>query len=210
MSAVGTARGLRLVREFGEEIHHARLAAGLSQALVATAAGITQSSISRMERGVPPFPDLVEAARVARVVGLDLSTRCFPAAGQLRDAAHLDLIRRLVARLGAGIHHWLEAPIGPDDQRAWDVLLTVGGQRIGVIAETRIRDLQALFRREHQKQLDSGVDLLLLLVADTKHNRAVLAEASAVLRTAFPLGTRTVLTQLARGEAPEANGIVFL
>ena len=159
---------------------------------------------------MPPYPDIVEAARAARIVGLDLSVRCFPAAGRLRDAAHAALIRRFLARLPRGMGRRLEAPIGPGDPRAWDVLLGVGGVRIGVIAETRIRDLQALLRREHQKQLDSGVELLLLLVANTKHNRAALAEAGQFLAEVFPLGARPVLTALSRGQAPAANGVIII
>jgi transcriptional regulator with XRE-family HTH domain len=201
---------MRLARQFGDELRYARLAAGLSQARVAAAAGVTQGSISRVERGMPPYPDIVEAARVARIVGLDLSVRCYQAPGQLRDAAHIALIRRLLERLGPDVTHSLEAPIQTDDQRAWDVLLIAGGTRIGIAAETRIRDLQALLRRERQKQLDGGVDRLLLLVADTRHNRAALAEAGASLWASFPLGTRALLTGLGRSEAPDANGIVIL
>ena len=90
------------------------------------------------------------------------------------------------------------------------MLLTVGQVRIGVIAETRIRDLQALLRREHLKQLDGNVDRLILLVADTRHNRSALAEAGHALRATFLLGTRAVLARLGRGEAPPASGVVVL
>ncbi len=210
LSALGTARGLRLVHQLGDELRHARLAAGLSQARVAAAAGVTQGVISRVERGVAPFPDIVEAARIARIVGLELSVRCFPAPGQLRDAVHVALIQRFLARLGPGITYFLEAAIQSNDQRAWDVLLTVGATRIGVIAETRIRDLQALLRREYQTQHDSGVELLLLLVAESRHNTAALNEAGLLVAESFPLRTRAVMTRLSRGQAPEANGIVIL
>ena len=46
----------------------------------------------------------------------------------------------------------LEAPIPQArDPRAWDVLLTFGKARVGVAAETRLRDWQALLRREQMK-----------------------------------------------------------
>jgi transcriptional regulator with XRE-family HTH domain len=203
---------MRLIYELGAELRHARLAAGLSQASVAAAAGVTQGSISRLERAKAPHPDIVEAARIVRLVGLELSVRCYPAPGQLRDAAHVALIGRLLGRLGPGIRHHLEVPIQPGDQRAWDVLLTAGAVRIGVIAETRIRDLQALLRREHLKQAeaDSRIEHLLLLVSNTRHNRTALAEACAALSTTFPLAPRAVLASLGRGEAPEGNGVVIL
>jgi hypothetical protein len=144
------------------------------------------------------------------MVGLELRLQCYPAAGQLRDAAHIALIRRLLKRIPSHIARQLEAPVRAGDLRAWDVLLEMGAVRIGVIAETRIRDLQALLRREHLKQVDGGIERLLLLVADTKHNRAALQEAGSLLLASFPLGTRATLTRLSRSEAPTADGIVIL
>jgi transcriptional regulator with XRE-family HTH domain len=210
LSAIGTARGRRLCREFGEEIRHARLAAGLSQASVASAADMSQETISRYELGQAPHPDLLQAARVARMLGLELSVRCFPAAGQLRDVAHVALIRRFLSRLDPRIGRRLEAPVAPGDQRAWDVLVIAHDVRIGVIAETRIRDLQALFRREHLKQVDGNVQHVLLLVANTKNNRTAIREADGLVNEAFPLSSRAVLGALGRGEAPRANGVVIL
>jgi transcriptional regulator with XRE-family HTH domain len=210
LAALGTAHGTWLVRQLGDELRNARLAAGLSQLSVASAARLSQGSVSRLEHAKPPHPDIVEALRVARVVGLELSVRCFPAAGQLRDVAHVGLIHRLLKRIPPDISRQLEAPVRRGDLRAWDVLLQVGGVRIGVIAETRIRDLQALLRREKRKQMDGNIDRLLLLVADTKHNRATLEEASSLLLLEFPLATRAMLTRLSRSKAPSANGIVVL
>lgn len=198
------------MREYAHELRRARLAAGLSQARVAAAAKLSQRTVSRFEAGEPPYPDFIAASLVARVVGLEVKLQCFPAAGQLRDQAHVALVSRLLLRLPSTIRRQLEAPIQPHDQRAWDVLLEVHRTRIGVIAETRIRDLQALLRREHQKQLDGGVDLLLLLVGSTKHNRAALRDAGQLVTLAFPLGTRAVLSRLARGEEPGASGVVIL
>ena len=207
---IGTARGRELVREFGQELRGARLAGGLSQAAVGHAVNLSKATISRMERGLPPLPDFIVAARVARVLGLELSVRCFPAAGQLRDAAHVGLIMRFLKRVPASIGRQLEAPIRAGDLRAWDLLLRIGPTSIGLAAETRIRDLQALLRREHLKQADGKVDHLLLLVADTRHNRLVLEEARAVLAQEFLLGTRQVMSRLALGRRIEADGLVVL
>jgi transcriptional regulator with XRE-family HTH domain len=210
LSDMGTARGRWLARHLGDELRQARLAAGLSQARVAAAAGIGQPTISRIELGRPPHPDVVVAARVARIVGLELRMACFPAAGQLRDVAHVALIGRFVARLPPSAAHRLEAPVAPHDQRAWDVLVTLGDSRIGVVAETRIRDLQGLLRREHRKQLDGGVDTLLLLVARTKNNNRALDEASVLLAAEFPVRTRAAFAALHRGQPPRANAIVVM
>jgi transcriptional regulator with XRE-family HTH domain len=210
LASIGTARGRQLVREFADELRHARLAAGLTQATLGAAAGVSKASISRIELGQQPFPDFMIAARVARLVGLELSVRCFPAPGQLRDAAHIALTQKLLARLPPDSAAQPEAPVRPGDLRAWDLLLLIGAIRIGVLAETRLRDIQALLRRERQKQTDGNVDRLLLLVARTRHNSRSIDEAGAILRAAFPLNTRITLGYLSRGAAPPDDGIVVL
>ena len=81
-----------------------------------------------------------------------------------------------------------------------------------MIAETRIRDLQALLRREHLKQAeaDGRVDHLLLLVSNTRHNRTALAEAGALLTATFPLATRAVLDPARARRGARASGVVIL
>jgi hypothetical protein len=88
--------------------------------------------------------------------------------------------------------------------------MRVGDVRIGVAAETRIRDLQALIRREQAKARDDGVDVLILLASRTRTNRRALAEAGPMLTADFPMDTRGVLKCLRRGHAPPANGIVLV
>jgi transcriptional regulator with XRE-family HTH domain len=198
------------VREFADELRHARLAAGLTQAQVAVAAGTSAPTVSRIERGKPPYPGFVAAARLARVVGLDLSVRCYPAGTRLRDAGHLALLRRFLATVPPDVGRMLEAPIRlPGDQRAWDVVLSAGGLRVGVAAETRLRDVQALLRREQAKARDDGVDRLILVVAATKANRRVVHEAWPVLSQELPLASRHVMSALRAGNAPDASGIVL-
>jgi transcriptional regulator with XRE-family HTH domain len=210
LAALGMRRGERLVREFAEEVRAARLMSGLSQRSVGAAIGLSKSAVSRIELGRPPPVDLVTAARVARIVGLDLSVRCFPAAGQLRDVAHVRLIDRFLAQLPSSLTRRLESPVRlPGDGRAWDVLLLAEGGRIGVAAETRLRDLQALLRREQAKARDDQVNLLLLVVANTRANRRALHEAAPLLATEVPLTTRQVMAALRRGAAPTASGVVI-
>jgi transcriptional regulator with XRE-family HTH domain len=210
LATIGAMRGQRLAREFGEELRMARMASGLTQRALGLACGVSKSTVSRIERALPPLPDFVIAATLARLAGLDLSIRCFPAPGRLRDQAQLALIGRFMPRLAAAVARRLEAPVKAGDLRAWDLLLRVGGETIGVAAETRIRDLQALLRQEHRKQEDGGVDRLLLLVAETRHNRLVLAEHASLLVVEFPLRTRTVLGRLSQGRSLGANGLVVL
>lgn len=62
----------------GEEIRRARVSAGLSQAAVGRAVGLSYSTIGRIERGIAPRASLVALARVAAVVGLAVSVRAYP------------------------------------------------------------------------------------------------------------------------------------
>jgi transcriptional regulator with XRE-family HTH domain len=76
---LGTRRGDRIVRAFGGELRAARHAAGLSQARVGEALGTSRAQIGRWERAQPPMIDLRQAARLMRILGLDLVVTTYPA-----------------------------------------------------------------------------------------------------------------------------------
>jgi hypothetical protein len=105
----------------------------------------------------------------------------------------------------------IEVPIPvPGDRRAIDAETRLNGRRIGFEAELQLDDMQALERRLALKRRDAALDVLVLVVADTRHNRQVLAQHRESLRPAFPLDPREVLTALARGLVPRADGLVVL
>jgi hypothetical protein len=140
-----------------------------------------------------------------------MHARFYPAGGGLRDAAQLDLLRRLRARIGDRWSWQLEAPLNiAGDLRAFDALLANPNATIAVEAITRLRDAQAQLRAATLKQRDSNVRRLVLLIKATQHNREALASAADVLATSFPLGTRATLKALSDGTDPADNGIVLL
>jgi transcriptional regulator with XRE-family HTH domain len=207
-------RNARLViNDLATELREARLAAGLSQAGVAKAAGLSQSQVSRTERERPASVRIDVLAHHAAAVGLRLTARLYPHGSPVRDAGQLRLIARLRAEVPASLVHRTEVPVaGPGDLRAWD--LVVGDSRagwlVGVDAETRLRDVQATQRRCELKWRDSRVDRIILLVSDTEHNRRVLREHREALASTFPAATGEVLRALRRGQLPGRNGIVVL
>lgn len=208
---VGTRRGDRIVRTFGADARAARLTAGLSQARVADALGTSRAQVGRWERTEPPLIDLRQAARLMRVLGLDLVVSTYPSGSPLRDAGHVALVRRFLAILHPRIRRRLEAPIPLSrDQRAWDVLLEFGRARAGVAAETRLRDWQALLRREQAKARDSEADVILLVLADTRANRRAVAETGDALRSELPLDGRAIRRALRDGRCPRVGGLLFL
>jgi hypothetical protein len=135
----------------------------------------------------------------------------YPAGTTLRDAGQIRLLGRLHDRLHATWRWGTEVPLPrPGDLRAWDGFLWRPGLRIGVEAESRLRDAQATARRLAVKQRDGGVDHVILLLAETRANSAALQAGREALRPSLPLDTRRILRALARGEDPGASGIVVL
>jgi transcriptional regulator with XRE-family HTH domain len=211
LADIGRRRGLRLRREIGQSARELRLGLGLSQASVARALGVSAAHVGRWERAEGSVIDLTSAASLMRVLGHDLTMKWYPAGAALRDAAHASLVQRFVGLLPNVVRAEIEAPIpGFGDMRAWDVELGIGSVRIGVAAETAVRDLQALIRREQLKARDSQMDRIILVVASTHANRRVLSESSGLIKTTFPLQSRAVLRALRAGLDPGASGFLFL
>jgi hypothetical protein len=176
-----------------------------------TTTSSSTSHISRVELGLLPDLSIADAARHGAVVGLKLHARFYPAGGGLRDAAQLDILRRLRLRIGDRWSWLLEAPLNvAGDLRAFDALLSNGHTTVAVEAITRLRDAQAQLRAAALKQRDGNVHRLVLVIRATDHNRAALASAADVLATSFPLGTRATLKALSEGANPGDNGIVLL
>jgi hypothetical protein len=140
----------------------------------------------------------------------------------MRDAAHFALLSRLRARVATTLAWRAEVPVvaslapvasgdrGPRDRRAWDAIIEGRDWRVGVEAETRLFDIQALERRVALKQRDGAVAAVILLVNDTVNNRRILALDDLGLRDRFPGSARAALQQLAAGLPPAANTLLVL
>ena len=204
-------RGRRIRIAIGDELRIGRTGAGLSQRTAAAAAGISHTHWGRIERGEVPNLGIDQACRAASVVGLRLSLKTYPDGDPLRDAGQLALLERFRARLPAAARWQTEVPMPiPGDARAWDAVVSLGPRHAGCEAEVRLLDLQALERRLALKVRDGGVDLLLLVVADTIRNRSVLRMHREQLRALLPLDSRDVLASLRAGQLPRESGIVVL
>jgi transcriptional regulator with XRE-family HTH domain len=195
--------------ELGQALRDARRAAGLSQQTVARRAGTSQAGLSRTERG-RRSATLDDLAVLASAVGLDLVVRLFPGPDPVRDLAHVRLLARLQLEL-PGLEWSTEVPLpNPGDQRAVDAVVHLGSLRIGFELETQVVDAQALVRRLALKQRDAGLTAMVLVLADTRSNRAALVASTATLRAAFPRSTTEVVAALRAGHAPLGNGIVVV
>ena len=151
------------------------------------------------------------ACRVGLAVGLRFGARLYPDGDPVRDAAQLRVLERFRSRLTASCQWRTEVPLPlAGDRRAWDAVITLHRRRAGCEAETRLGDIQALERRLALKLRDGGADVLIVVVADTAHNRGVLRAHREALRGLLPLDGRQVFAALAAGSLPNANAIVVL
>jgi hypothetical protein len=186
------------------------MAAGLSSRAVGVLTGISHVQVIRIERALAPHVDIETLGRLASVLGHELSIGVHPIGPPVRDKAHVALLERFAARLGPNVTWQTEVPIPlPGDVRSADGLAATKDFDAVVEAETRLHDVQATQRRLRSKQRDLGTKRAILLVADTRHDRSVIA-AIPDLKKQFPVGTRSCLAALKAGNAPGADCLVIL
>lgn len=154
----GDRRGRAIVAELGHEVRLARRQNGLTQAFLGQAVRLSGSEVGRIERGEIRSVSVSNLARLLSVVGPELSARAYPIGAPLRDNAQIGLLARFRSQLPAAFSWQTEVPVGlPGDLRAWDAVLGLGSARVGLEAETRLVDLQAVERRIALKCRDSAV-----------------------------------------------------
>lgn len=199
----------------GRDLRQARVSAGLSLRVVGSRVGLSPSQVSRIERGLARSATHRQTTVIGAVVGLDVRTRTYPKGDPVRDAGQRALIDRLGLRLHVALGFRTEVPMPIlGDLRAWDGWISglrgPGRTTLPVEAETHISDWQALERRLALKQRDGGEAHLLLIVADTHHNRAVIRAAGPALVSRFPVTARRALQALGRAEHPGGSALVLL
>jgi hypothetical protein len=177
---------------------------------VAAAAGVTRSWVSKVELDRAPDVGVRVLAVLLAIVGLDLRLRAYPGGTPLRDEGHRWLLGRFRALLPVGAPWQLEVPLPiVGDQRAWDAMTMLWGLRVGIEAEMRPSDLQAVQRKLALKRRDGGVDRLVLVLADTKANRRFLRLAAEDLRPMFPLQGREAIRALRSPVDPGCDLLVL-
>lgn len=208
---IGAARAREILARLPAEARTARLVAGLGQADVAGALGLSISQYSRIERGLSSDLSIETAVRMFAILGLDLSMRTYPAGDPIRDASQAALLERLHVRCHRSIMWRTEVvfPI-PGDLRAWDATAVCPAFRGGVEAETRLRDIQGLDRKLALKERDGGMDRLFLLVLDSRGNRDALRNHGKQLLLRFPIPGPRALELLGAGADPGGNSLILL
>ena len=209
----GTRRGTHWLSVLGSEYRGARLAAGASQSEVARAAHLARSPYQRIEHGVDPHLTVVNACRLASVLGLDVYIRVYPAGSPIRDAGQARLLSAFLSNVGPPLRHRVDVPLPRNEERpeyrAWDAVISGRGERTTVELETRLYDIQAQIRGFRLKLRDDPPDHFLLAVADTRTNRRVIADFPELMADFPRQRTANVLAALRRGEHPK-TGLILL
>jgi transcriptional regulator with XRE-family HTH domain len=202
-------RAVRLRVELGREVRAARQSRDLSQRAVAVASGITQSQLSRVERGIYPAVTVEDMATTAAALGLELSVRLFPSGEPIRDKAHAALLSRFRRAVGERWQWAAEVPLPiPGDRRAWDRVMRRAGVVLGVEAETRPTDMQELQRRLALKKRDGGVDRLILVLPNSDWCRRVVRLND--VESTFPVPGRVAFRALAEGRDPGGDAVLLV
>ncbi len=150
------------------------------------------------------------AARYAAVLGLTLAVSVHPDGDPIRDRGHLALLERFRRRLPAGVRWRTEVPIPiAGDQRSGDAVVSTRAAEHLIEAETHLGDFQALERRIGAKVRDLGADRAVLLLADTRHNRAML-KAIPAIRERFPVDMRAWFQAINQGRDQGGDALVIL
>ena len=207
------ARAVRIANEDQDrvlgEISRARRTAGLSNADVGRACHMSRSMVARIQAG-SRRATVVELAAMGAAVGLAVRMQAYLAGDPLRDAGQRRVLDRFRAQLHVSVEVRTEVPLPIDGhRRAWDAVVAGSGWHAGVEIETVLDDIQALKRRLALKARDGGMELVILVVADTPRNRRILAAAP----TAFgSLGrdARGTFWALRRAKPPPHSALVLM
>lgn len=202
----GTAAAARQLAALGSEFRERRMSLAHSQEFVAGAARLSRPRYSAIEAGSVSTLSVTEINRIGSVLGLDVSVRLYPGGPATRDAAHGGKLDRFLGMCHAPLIARMEVPlpvaVDRFEQRAWDAVLFGGGERTAVELEMRLRDVQAMRRRHELKRRDDPTEHFLLLVADTRHNRRVIAEFAELFADLPRLRPSVVRGALGVGQHP--------
>ena len=210
LRSLGIAQADIVNRAVGREVRTLRMAANLSQAQLSAAAGVSRTYLCRLELGQVASIDLRVACILFAILGQRLTVKGWPVAEPMRDAGQLKLLDRFDARVPPIWRRTRESvmPIR-GDLRAWDERLD-GPVSVGVEAETRPNDLQAVERSMSAKKRDSGVQRMALVISATERNLTLVRTHLPTLRQTYPLDTRAFMAAIRGGRDPGADSIVML
>jgi transcriptional regulator with XRE-family HTH domain len=186
--------------------------AGLSQVRLAVLAGVSQTEVSKAERGALDI-SLEARCRLAAACGHELGWRLYPVATvRLRDSGQMALAQKIVAAAHPSWRARLEVPIGPGDLRAADLGPT---EIIHIEIERALVDFQAQLRSAQLKRESLAANearriRLVIAVPDSRTSRARLEPFADLLTQTMSATSREVWAAIREARALNTDGILFV
>ena len=195
----GRDRASHLARRLGVGLRDQRLGARLTQRQLADRVGISQSALSRLERGLGAGTGLDVWAASATALGLQLAAFFERTAGAdlPRDIEHLRRQNLVVALAKAG--GWTAIPEAALDEGRWsrsiDVLLSRAARREAAVVEIwdllrdggeAMRGLTAKVQALREQLGDGWRVQGLLVVRGTHRNRTLVRELRPLFAARYP------------------------
>jgi hypothetical protein len=202
-----------VAESIGHEVTLARTNLALSRYAAARVAGVSPETQQRVEDGDPRV-GIDTACRVAATVGLKVWAKAFPArTASLRDTGQLRIASFLQSIASDTFRRALELGLG--NGRSIDTVLFGPMEIIAMEIERLIADFQAQYRAAAAKRDDLALlhqrpVRLVLVIEDSRRNRAALREHAALIRSTLPAGSREVLRALRAGEPLGRDGILWV
>jgi transcriptional regulator with XRE-family HTH domain len=198
----------------GDEVGLARATLALNRDEVARRAGVSWSTVARVESGDPNV-SLDTLCAVAGAVGLDIVVRCYQGRGpSLRDTGQLELAELLREQAHPSWHVATEVPAGPNSE-AIDLGLFGADEIIDNEIERMAGDFQGQYRRDNLKREALAAQhrrpvRLVIAVEDTRRNRAALEPHLPFIRAMLPAGSREILSAIRDGRPLGRDGLLWI
>lgn len=208
----------------GGTVREARRTRRLTQGALATVVGVSQATISAIERGHGGRTSLQSWIALGVALDRPLAVSLSRPLGEWRDgprdAGHLEIQERLLTLARAtGRHGTFELPTRPlDPSRSTDVGIRDPIHRVRILAEcwNTFGDLGAAARATARKTAEARATwpddriATVWVVRATAANRALLARYPHILDAAFPGASRAWVAALTSGtQPPDEPGLVW-
>ena len=209
------SRARRLTAELAADIERLRDDAGLSQRRVARAAGISNSTLSAIERGLArPSQEVI--CRIASALGAELGIRLYPGTGPvIRDHLQAAIIETLIGVLHVSWHAAPEVRLLRPARGSIDLVLErAEPPLVACEAHSQLRRLEQQIRwattkaegLAEQRGLPAS---RLLALRSTLATRTTASEFAALLAAAYPARHADLIAALVDGGPWPGPGIVW-
>lgn len=225
VSRQAARRSSTIAIALGEEIRRERRRRRLTQRALGARIGLSQTGISRLERGLggraPLETWIALGVALQRPLAVSLSRPLGHGRAEPADAGHLRIQEHVLALASAtGRAGTFELPTSPlDPSRSTDVGIRDARYRCRILAEcwNTFGDLGAATRATHRKSAEAHATwpddrvVTVWIVRGTSANRALLARYPRILDASFPGSSRQWVRALTDGDIPPPSepGLVW-